>query len=162
MSQRPVDIVRELAGKLAHRGLSWHQAIRAAAAERLVSAVVLQTARVELGDEWASKIYENASNDALSVHEEEISFDDTRISALMTDGIATEPGVHPHMTVNQLILTLAAMREHDPDIGKMRAVFGDDRSDVASVSVRPARENPTGDADYVLVIDRRKDSTASR
>ena len=162
MSQRPVDVVRELAGKVARRGLTWTQALRVAASERLVNTIVLQTARVDLGDEWASKIYENACNDAIAVHEEEISFPDTRPSELITDGLATEPGVTPHMTLNQLILTLAAMREQDPDVGAMRVVFGDERADVAMVVVKAARDSPASDADYVIVIGKSKDSSALR
>ena len=151
MNQPPVDIVRELAAKLARRGLSWRQAVGAAIHERIVDIVALRTAQVELGDEWASRIYDTAAADYTV--EEEISFDDTKVGALVTDDIPTEPGATPYMTVNQFILTVVAMREDDPDIGRMRIVVGDDMADIARIAVRALRQAPTAESDYALLID---------
>lgn len=153
MSQRPVDIIRELASKVARRGLTWHQALRAAVSEHLVNPLTIRTAQVELGDEWAQRVYDNTARELNAIPQEEIAFDDTRISELMTDGVVTEPATLPCMSVNQLILTLAAMREQDSDVGKLRVVFGRERLDIAVVAVTSLRDAPTTDGDYALLID---------
>lgn len=139
MSQRSLDVLRSLASKLGGRGLTWQQALSAVAIERVVDPVALAAARADLGDAWARQVYEVTAAEVPGF--EELCFDDT------------EPGALPYMTVNQFLITVAAMRESDPDIGRMRLVFGRDRQDVALVAVTSLRESPAGDADYALLVD---------
>ncbi len=149
MTQRLVDIVRELGYKLAHRGISWSAALHAAANERLVDRTTLRIAQVELGNDWASEIYDNARAEAGAVQPVEIIVDDvTQTNDIMnTDHLDTETGAPRHTTVNQLILRLAALRDADSDVGSMRIVDASG-ADVLAINV----EHGGGEGDDAFVV----------
>jgi len=149
MTQRLVDIVRELGRKLAHRGVSWSAALHAAAHETLVDRVTLRIAQVELGNEWAGEIYDNARAEASAGQPVEIVVDDvTQTNDIMnTDHICTETGVTRSVTLNQLILRLAAMRDADGDVGSMRIVDASG-TDITAINV----EHSGGEGDDAFVV----------
>lgn len=152
MTQRLVDIVRELGRKLAHRGLSWSAALHAAANEPVVDLVALRIAQVELGNEWAGEIYDNARAEASAVQPVEIFVDDTTQTndIMNTDHINTETGMVQHITVNQMILKLAAMRDADSDVGSMRVVDGSG-GDVTAIGVEHCGGGE-GDDGFVVAL----------
>ncbi len=151
MTQRLVDIVRELGYKLAHRGISWSAALHAAASETLVDLVTLRIAQVELGNEWACEIYDNARAEVGAASPVEIVVDDVTQTndILNTDHLATETGISRHMTVNQLILRLASMRDTDSDVGAMRVV---DVSGADILAINVEHSGSEGDDAFVVAL----------
>jgi hypothetical protein len=149
MTQRLVDIVRELGRKLASRPMTWSAALHAAAHEPLVDMVALRIAQVELGNDWAGEIYEMARSEASAVQPVDIFVDDVTLAndIMNTDRISTEPGTVSYITVNQLILKLAAMRDADQDVGAMRVV-DPTGTDITSVNI----EHCGGEGDDAFVV----------
>lgn len=123
MGMRVTDAVWDLGCRLAPRNLGWFEALREVAnsptGDLPVSYVVLQHARRELGDAWASKVYDAARTS----------------TGLYIDDDPTEPGEAGGTSVNELIRRLSSARDADPAIGALKVVIGHGRVDLERVDV---------------------------
>lgn len=123
---RVLEIVWDLGQHLAGLNLSWFQALHAVAhePEPPVNPVVLQHARRELGDDWASAVYDRARADVV-----------TAVPEVYIDADPTEPGEVGWPSVETVIRRLSAMRDADPDVSGMRVVLGDRHTELDVIKV---------------------------
>lgn len=143
MSMRVVDIVWDMGRKMSHMDLCWYDALREVA-NRSTSVVpmditVLQHARRELGDDWASLVYDVARTD-VSVP-----------AMLDIDEDPTEPGDAGYVTLGQLVGRLTSMRDANPDAASMKVVLGPAWSDLDRVEVG-RRASRMGDESVLVLL----------
>lgn len=141
MSIRVLDIVCELGQRFAGLNLSWFQALSAVAQapDPMVNPIVLQHARSELGDEWASAVYDRARAETSAVPD------------IYIDADPTEPGEPGWPSVETVIRKLSAMRDADPDVGAMRVML-DKGNGLVELDLIKAVSTGAGGDDGVVVM----------
>lgn len=154
-----VEVISRLAKRVAKLDIDWAGAASYAIAHKgLVDVASLTKARDALGNDVAAAIYgaAHAMAQMAASQPEEIDMDDVTVidDIISSDRAHTEDGIMVYVTVNQLIMRLAAMRDADADVGQMRVMVasGGGKNDLRSVDVEAMRVGPIDDGDYALVL----------